>query len=271
MGYLKVAIETLRALRIAIGNGVSSGNSLVDLLARMPADYSTQRSQMLEELRSEFSRAEFTFSDEQICRAFDAIAKVRREDFVPPRIMELAYLPRPLAIGYEQTISHPHVVALMTTAVARRPALRTALDVGTGSGYQAAILSHLCVHVTSVEIIDDLSRQAAARLRALGVNNVDCISGDVCADGALGGRTFDAIIIAAGSSAVPDCLVERLSIGGRLVMPVGETRGSEQLLVLERVSADRIEQSSLGPARFVPLTGLGARNLGTASDIAAEV
>ncbi|WP_454883382.1 protein-L-isoaspartate O-methyltransferase family protein [Sphingomonas oryzagri] len=267
MGYLEEPIARLRALRSA-GLAIDDAeveHPLVDLLARMPAGYSDQRHLLIEQIEASLVASGATIDREQLDRVLAAIARVERELFVAPHIVELSYLPTALGIGHGQTISHPHMVAIMTYA-AVRPGVEAVLDVGTGSGYQAAILSLLADRVTSVEIVEELGREAAERLTALGYGNVECLIGDACARDILAGRSFDAIVVAAGGSRVPEVLLEALGVGGRLVMPVGSDREDEQLILVERVSARGFRRLNLGPARFVPLTGLAARDQGGEPD-----
>jgi protein-L-isoaspartate(D-aspartate) O-methyltransferase len=189
--------------------------------------------------------------DEAVLAAID---RVRREAFVPPELADEAYENVALPIGQGQTISQPYVVALMSEALQADRASRV-LEVGTGSGYQAAILAELASAVVSVERVPSLLASAERILGELGYRNVELHP----ANGTLGwarGAPYDRIIVTAAGPAVPDTLLAQLAVGGRLVMPVG-TR-TEQELVLVRRTADGFEQSGLGGVRFVPLLGEGA-------------
>ena len=184
-------------------------------------------------------------------RVLDAMAAVPREEFVPVDHRGAAYDDVPLPIGHDQTISQPLVVALMTQALELQPGDRV-LEVGTGSGYQAAVLRQIADHVDTVERIPALADQAAALLRELGVDRVDVHTGD----GSLGwpdGAPYDAVVVTAGGPEVPAPLVEQLADGGRLVAPVGP-RHSQELVRLRR-DGDRTECEDLGPVAFVPLLG----------------
>ena len=183
-----------------------------------------------------------------------AIGRIRREAFVPPELADEAYENVALPIGQGQTISQPYVVAVMSQALQVDRANRV-LEVGTGSGYQAAILAELADAVVSVERVPALLASAGRILAGLGYQNVELH----LANGSLGwepGAPYDRIIVTAAGPAVPDALLAQLGVGGRLVMPIG-TR-TEQDLVLVRRTPDGFERSSLGGVRFVPLVGEGA-------------
>ncbi len=196
--------------------------------------------------------------DTQMARALAAITKVPREAFVLPEYRKRAYGNTPLPIGYDQTISDAYVVALMT-AVAHVPDRANMLDVGTGSGYQAAVLAVLGAHVTSIEIVQPLADSARERLARLGYREVEVRTGDGFA-GAPDHAPFDAIIVAAGAAAVPSPLIDQLKVGGRIVMPIGASWTSEELLVITKTGPDTTIRCSLGWIMFVPLTGQGARS-----------
>lgn len=181
-----------------------------------------------------------------------AMATVPRERFVPPELVPLAWADRALPIGEEQTISQPLVVAMMTQAL-RLTGRERVLEIGTGSGYQTAILCELAGEVISIEVIPSLARQAVARLRDLGYQNVHVI----VADGSGGwpaGAPYDRIIVTAAAPQIPAALLAQLSPaeGARLVIPVGPEE-EQALLVIER-RRGRLHRTDLGPVRFVPLT-----------------
>ena len=182
-------------------------------------------------------------------RILAVMARVPREWFLPPPVAHDAYEDAPLPIGSGQTISQPYVVALMTRAIAPRRGDRV-LEIGTGSGYQAAILAHLVGRVYTIERLPDLLVEAEERLRRLGVTNVETRLGD----GACGwpeAAPFQGIIVTAAAPQVPPPLLEQLAIGGRLAIPVGD-RSMQELLIYERTRGGIVERRA-GGVRFVPL------------------
>jgi len=185
-------------------------------------------------------------------RVLSALREVPRHLFVPPSEQPNAYADRPLPIGYGQTISQPYVVALMTELVRPEPGDR-ALEVGTGSGYQAAILSRLVREVYTIEIVEPLGREAGRRLRNLGFSNVTVKVGD-----GYGGwpeaAPFDIILVTAAPEQVPPPLIDQLKPGGRMVIPVGAISDVQSLQLIRKDSEGRIESRSVLPVRFVPLT-----------------
>lgn len=181
-----------------------------------------------------------------------AMREVPRHEFVPPPLRRDAYDNRPLPIGEDQTISQPYIVALMTEMLRPEPGHRV-LEVGTGSGYQAAILSRLVAHVWSIEIVPSLARQSAERLKRLGHANVTVRQGDGYAGWAKH-APFDSIIVTAGAQHVPQPLVQQLKPGGRMVIPVGSRLWGQKLLLIEKRADGSIRKRSLGSVRFVPLT-----------------
>jgi len=184
-------------------------------------------------------------------RVLDAMGRVPRERFVDRRLADEAYRDGPLPIGHGQTISQPYIVALMTQLVEPRPGDRV-LDIGTGSGYQAAVLAELCKEVYSIEIVEPLATSARERLAALGYKNVTVRHGD----GYRGWKEhapFDAIVVAAAADHVPKALIDQLAPGGRLVMPVGNF--FQQLLLVEKQADGSTRQKKIAPVAFVPMTG----------------
>ncbi len=188
-------------------------------------------------------------------RVLEVMGRVPRHRFVPAEMVGAAYEDRPLPIGHGQTISQPYVVALMTQVV--RPTAETrALDVGTGSGYQAAILGELCQEVYSIEILRPLAEQAQQRLAEMGYRNIEVREGD----GYRGWpekAPFDVIVVAAAPGAIPQPLIDQLAPGGRLVIPVG--RHHQELLLLEKRPDGSVTQKSIAPVSFVPMTGEAER------------
>ncbi|MSQ31293.1 MAG: protein-L-isoaspartate(D-aspartate) O-methyltransferase [Dehalococcoidia bacterium] len=184
-------------------------------------------------------------------RVLATMRAVSRERFVKPGDESYAYEDEPLSIGYGQTISQPFIVAIMTAALALDGTERV-LEIGTGSGYQCAILARLAREVVSVEVVPELRARAERVLRDLGCTNVTILpAGD--APGAPERAPFDAIIVTAAAPAIPPSLVAQLADRGRMVIPVG-TRAEQDLLLVTRTSTG-IEQRSLGGCRFVPLVG----------------
>lgn len=181
----------------------------------------------------------------------EAMAAVPRHRFVPPAYQAQAYDDGPLPIGHGQTISQPYIVALMTELVRPRPGMR-ALDVGTGSGYQAAVLAECGAEVFSIEIIPELGEEAADRLRELGYEQVTPRIGDGWA-GWPEEAPFDAIVVAAAPADVPPALVEQLAPGGRLVLPLGDVY--QDLILVEKDESGEVSQRNIAPVRFVPMTG----------------
>ncbi len=183
-------------------------------------------------------------------RVLQAFRQVERHRFVPPEYLSLAYGDHPLPIGHDQTISQPYIVALMTELVAIDSTDKV-LEVGTGSGYQAAILSLLASRVYTIEILKPLAESARTRLEKLGYSNVTVRAGD----GYRGWKEeapFDGIIVTAAPTEIPPPLIEQLADGGRLVIPVGDHW--QELILLTR-DGDNIERTSITPVRFVPMTG----------------
>jgi protein-L-isoaspartate(D-aspartate) O-methyltransferase len=179
-----------------------------------------------------------------------AMGAVPRHELVPESVREHAYEDRPLPIGHLQTISQPYVVAAMSEALDLGPEERV-LEIGTGSGYQAAVLSGLCREVFSIEIVAPLAERARTELARLGYDNVQVRSGD----GYRGWpeqAPFDAIVVTAAPDHVPQPLLDQLALGGRLVMPVGDT--FQELIRITRTEGG-FERESLFPVRFVPMTG----------------
>jgi len=179
------------------------------------------------------------------------MGRVPRHEFVPADVRDLAYADQPLPIGHGQTISQPYVVAFMTEQLHPRPGLKV-LEIGTGSGYQAAVLAEAGCDVHTIEIVEPLATRAAAVLARLGYDGVHLRTGD----GYRGWpeeAPFDAVIVTAAAPEIPPALLTQLGPGGRLIMPVGPRDGMQYLVLVEKDSAGRIGQRTLLPVRFVPL------------------
>jgi protein-L-isoaspartate(D-aspartate) O-methyltransferase len=208
--------------------------------------------------QNSFAAARSRMVDDQIAargvrdpRVLAAMREVPRHLFVPPDQQHLAYEDLPRPIGYDQTISQPYIVALMTELVRPRPGDR-ALEVGTGSGYQAAVLSRLVSQVYTIEIVEPLGRAAEKRLKELGYANVTVRVGDGYA-GWPDGAPFDLIVVTAAPDHVPAPLLAQLKPGGRLVIPVGPVSAVQELRLIERDAAGQDRTTVVAPVAFVPL------------------
>jgi protein-L-isoaspartate(D-aspartate) O-methyltransferase len=176
---------------------------------------------------------------------------VPRHEFVPETDRPRAYEDRPLPIGLDQTISQPYIVALMTELADPKPNHRV-LEVGTGSGYQAAVIARLVAQVYSIEIIPEHAESAAARLQRLGLKNLEVRAGN----GYLGWperAPFDAILVTAGATEVPQPLLDQLKSGGRMIIPIGNGPNDQVLKVVEKNLSGKVESRDVLPVRFVPL------------------
>jgi protein-L-isoaspartate(D-aspartate) O-methyltransferase len=212
-----------------------------------------EREAMLEAVRDSVRNStEYTGRSELSDKVMDAMGAVAREEFVLPEYRHLAYRNTPLPIEAGQTISQPLIVALMTELLEPKPG-DVILEVGTGSGYQAAVLAKLVKHVYSVEIVEALAASAAAVLQRLGYDNVTVRAGDGYA-GWPQHAPFDGIIVTAAAEHLPPPLLQQLKPGGKLVIPIGEEHGYQELLVVEVDATGEISRQSVLPVRFVPLT-----------------
>ena len=212
------------------------------------ADFAAQRQRMVEQQLKPRG-----IKDE---RVLAAMAKVPREEFIPADARADAYEDGPLPIGYDQTISQPYVVAFMTEQLRPKPSDRV-LEIGSGSGYQAAILAELVADVYTIDIVEPLAKTAEATLQRLGYNNVHIKVGDGY-KGWPEEAPFDAVIVTCAPEKVPQPLVDQLKDGGRMVIPVGE-RFAQQLYLLEKKNGQLKESATL-PVRFVPMLREGKRN-----------
>lgn len=217
-----------------------------------PTDsFARQRAGLIAEIEAEAAAtASYTGRRRFSPEVMAAMAKVPRHRFVPPGLEGAAYLNFPLSIGYGQTISQPYIVALMTDLLELRPD-STVLEIGCGSGYQAAVLAELAARVYSIEFVEELATAARQRLRDLGYANVEVMT----EDGYYGWSEhapFDAIIITAAAPEVPPPLLEQLKPGGRMVLPVGQPYASQDLRLLIKQQDGDIESRSILPVAFVP-------------------
>ncbi len=185
-------------------------------------------------------------------RVIAAMRKTPRHLFIPEEVRPYAYVDTPLPIGNQQTISAPSIVALMTELLQPKPE-HIVFEVGTGSGYQAAVLAELVEHVYSIEIVEPLAYSARARLRELGYENVSVRAGDGYR-GWPAHAPFDGIIVTCAPNRIPEPLVEQLKEGGRMVIPVGEAGGPQELYLLTKEDGEIVKKSVL-PVIFVPMTG----------------
>ena len=202
--------------------------------------------------RAEMVRRQIVARGVRDKRVLAAMRKVRRHLFVPARHQAEAYADHPLPIGEGQTISQPYIVALMTEALRVGPRARV-LEIGTGSGYQAAVLAEVAGQVYSIEIVEKLGQRAGALLKKLGYKNVHVRIGD----GYAGWRSkapFDAVILTAAPPSVPTPLIEQLKRGGALVAPVGLS-GDQRLIRITKTRDGKLRRENLLDVRFVPMTG----------------
>jgi protein-L-isoaspartate(D-aspartate) O-methyltransferase len=224
-------------------------------LAAAQGDLAAERSRMVTTIKEHAKQASTALSRDAIApEILKVLGDVPRHEFVPEKIRGEAYADRPLPIGYGQTISQPFIVAVMTDLLRVRPDDKV-LEVGTGSGYQAAVLAHLAHRVYTIEIVPSLADSAAARLQRLGYDNVATRS----ADGYYGweeAAPFDGIIVTAAASQIPPPLLRQLKPGGRMVIPVGAPFTLQYLVLVERnADSGRVTTRQLLPVHFVPLTG----------------
>ncbi len=225
------------------------------LLAAAPAaERATERELMVLTIANMAATAGLPDSQRIDAAVLRAMREVPRHLFVPGEARRFAYESRPLPIGHRQTISQPYIVALMTHLLKPRPTDHV-LEVGTGSGYQAAILSRLVRQVDTIEIVEPLAAGAAAALRDLGPANVEVRSGDGYA-GWPERAPFDRIIVTAGADHIPGPLLDQLRPGGWMVIPLGDKPDTLELTLVDKDRDGRMRKRALLPVRFVPLTRL---------------
>jgi len=249
--------DTRVAACLLIGLTVTNCNTLLETTVDTSAQTSQRTTQLLpnkEGARMRMVEQQLLARDITDPRVISAMRRIPRDSFVPPDLRQRAYEDRPLPIGYRQTISQPYIVAYMTQALRLGPNEKV-LEIGTGSGYQAAVLSELAGSVYSIEIVAQLAKRARDTLKKLGYDNVQVKQGDGYA-GWPDQAPFDAIMVTAAPDHVPQPLVNQLALGGRLVLPVGETQ--QTLMVLIRTE-DGVEQEATLPVLFVPMTGEAER------------
>jgi len=232
------------------------GSLLVPIQASAapPDPFPARRAAMIREIEADVAATSREIGRKMLDRrVMDAMGRVPRHEFIPENEKPYAYENRPLPIGYGQTISQPYIVALMTDLLEVKPG-EVALEIGTGSGYQAAILSQLAASVYTIEIVPELARSAAERLRRLGYANVTVRAGDGYHGWPERGP-FDAIVVTAAADHVPPPLVKQLKPGGKMVIPIGGPFFTQVLTFVEKDGRGRIRTRQLLPVRFVPLTG----------------
>ena len=249
-------MRTFRNCLLAVVSAVMPG--LFDTPAQAQDSVEPQRKRMVDEIaaiareaRQETGRASLS------PRVMEAMAKVPRHEFVPAAERRNAYANRPLPIGMGQTISQPFIVALMTDLMEIQPGDRV-LEIGTGSGYQAAVLAELAATVYTVEIVEPLARQAEQHLKRLGYGNVITRIGDGYA-GWPQEAPFDAIMVTAAPRDVPQALIDQLKPGGRLIVPVGGQSAGQSLLVVQKQPDGKVTRRTVLAVRFVPLTDKSGR------------
>ncbi|WP_354683785.1 protein-L-isoaspartate(D-aspartate) O-methyltransferase [Cupriavidus necator] len=216
--------------------------------------FAPQRADMVKEIAAVAASAGAQVGRDAIePRVMTVMGQVPRHEFVPEQQKLYAYENRPLPIGYGQTISQPYIVALMTDLMMVKPG-DAVLEIGTGSGYQAAVLAKLARAVYTIEIIEPLGRQACDRLKRLAYRQVACKVGD----GYYGWdehAPYDAIVVTAAASHVPPPLIRQLKPGGRMVIPVGAQFLTQYLLLVEKAADGSVSTRQILPVRFVPLVG----------------
>jgi len=216
------------------------------------AYFADARAALIAEIEEEVRETRCFLDKERLDpRVIAAIERVPREAFVPPEVRDLAYVNRPLSIGHGQTISQPYIVAIMTDMLALRRDARV-LEIGTGSGYQTAVLAELAAEVYTVEVVAPLATAARDRLQSLGYSNIRYRTGDGHA-GWPENAPYDGILVTAAAEEIPPPLIEQLGPGGRLVIPVGRAYATQNLVRIDKDFEGNTSQRSMLPVAFVPL------------------
>lgn len=214
-------------------------------------DYDAARRQLVQEIQARVRETRSYLGKSELDpRVLAAVAAVPRHRFVPESLRDVAYENRPLPIGHEQTISQPSLVAMMTDLLQLPDDCRV-LEIGTGSGYQAAVLGQFCTAVHSIEIVEPLGRQAAAILEELGYDNVQVRIGDGFA-GWPEHAPYDGIIVTAAAREAPAPLLAQLRTGGRMVIPIGRRWQVQDLVLIEKQPDGKLVEREIFPVRFVP-------------------
>ncbi|HEY3177896.1 MAG TPA: protein-L-isoaspartate(D-aspartate) O-methyltransferase [Casimicrobiaceae bacterium] len=222
-------------------------------------DFSRERQRMVTEIAAMAKSTKRETGRERFAEpVMEAMANVPRHRFVPETAVRSAYRNEPLSIGEGQTISQPYIVALSTDLIDPRPE-HVVLEIGTGSGYQAAVLSELVKEVYSIEIVEPLGRSAAERLKALGYRKVEVRIGDGY-QGWPERAPFDGIVVTAAAPFIPEPLLEQLKVGGKMVIPVEAGPRGQQMLLVEKRADGTIEKRVVLHVAFVPMTGKGIQD-----------
>ena len=212
-----------------------------------------QRQRLVDEIQMEAKLTEkYTGRSAFSPKVIKTIANTPREFFVAPNLLDVAYMNAPLSIGHGQTISQPYIVALMTDLLDLDSSHRV-LEIGTGCGYQTAILSQLADRIFTVEIIEELALKAKETFQNLDYSNIDMRIGD----GSLGWQEqspFDRIIVTAATSTIPPALIEQLKPGGLLVIPIGQSHSRQELTLIHKTAENTVTEQAILPVVFVPLT-----------------
>ncbi len=230
------------------------GLFLMVIMSSMAADFASQRQRMIDEIQDDVRLTSHQLGRTDLDeRVLQTLAKVPRHAFVPIGQRDHAYENRPLPIGFGQTISQPYIVAIMTDLLGLEPD-HVVFELGTGSGYQAAVLAQLSNHVYTMEIIKELGSRANQTLDRLGYANVTVRVGDGY-DGWEERGPFDAIMVTAAGDHIPPSLIRQLKPGGRMIIPVGSRFFTQQLMLIEKSTDGSVRTQAVLPVRFVPLTG----------------
>ena len=231
----------------AIGTRPTSG--VADLVATASGERVAERLRMVESQLAQPADGRAPVRDKAV---LEAMRRVPRHAFVPGRMRDLAYADGPLPIGNDQTISQPYIVALMTKHLGLKPGAKV-LEVGTGSGYQAAVLAHLTPNVYTIEIVKSLADRAKKTLQEQGYRSVHCRYGDGY-QGWPEAAPFDGIIVTCAAEDLPEPLWQQLKPGGRIVIPTGGPRAIQRLVVITKTQEGKRQQKIITAVRFVPLT-----------------